>query len=180
MFTLDRPNDAHILGLLALVSYVLTLLPTLLRIVFPQTRKTGVPKFLLKQRRLTGILAFIFALGHGFILTRQRSIDFFDLKTSWIYIQGVVTFIIFALLTLTSNDWSMKRLKKNWKKLHQLTYLAIFLLTWHVWDKMSGHWTHVTPIAMGLMSGTTVLYLVRLWIENQRKKKTPSPVNHPQ
>ena len=177
MFTLDQPSFPHILGLLALISYVMTLLPTLLRIVFPQTRKTGIPKFLLKQRRLTGIFAFIFATGHGYFLIRQRSIDFFDFKTSWIYIQGVVTFTIFTLLTLTSNDWSIKKLKKNWKKLHQLTYIAIFLLTWHVWDKMSGHWTFVTPIAMILMSGTTVLFFVRLWIENKPKQKTQPPIN---
>ncbi len=180
MLTLDRPALAHILGLLALVSYVITLLPTLLRIVFPKTRQTGIPKFLLKQRRIVGIIAFVFAVGHGFLLARQRSIDFLDFKTSWIYIQGVVTFIIFALLTLTSNEWSVKKLKKNWKKLHQLTYVAIFLLTWHVWDKMSGHWTYVTPIAMTLMSGTTVLFLVRRWMENQGKnKKTKKPVAKP-
>ncbi|MDY7024208.1 MAG: ferric reductase-like transmembrane domain-containing protein [Cyanobacteriota bacterium] len=171
MLTLDRPALAHILGVLALICYVITLLPTLLRIVFPQTRQTGVPKLLLKQRRIMGIISFGFAVGHGFLLARQRNIDFLDLKTSWIYIQGVFTFIIFALLTLTSNDWSVKKLKKNWKKLHQLTYFALFLLTWHVWDKMSGHWTYVTPIGMTLMSGTTVLFMVRWWIENQDKKK---------
>ncbi len=174
---LDRPSIAHILGLLALVSYVITLLPTLLRIVFPPTRQTGIPKFLLKHRRSVGIIAFCFAAGHGFLLTRQRSIDFFDIKTTWIYIQGVVTFIIFALLTLTSNNWSIKKLKKNWKKLHQLTYIALFLLTWHVWDKMSGHWTHLTPLAMALMTGTTVLFLVRIWIENKNKRKPKKSVN---
>ena len=175
MFTLDTPAPAHILGVLALISYVVTLAPTILRIVFPQTRQTGIPKLLLKQRRLIGIISFGFAVGHGYLLVRQRSFDFFDLKTSWIYIQGVVLFTIFAILTVTSNDWSVKKLKKNWKKIHQLTYVAIFLLTWHVWDKMSGHWTYLTPVAMILMTGTTVLFLVRFWIENKDKHKAKKP-----
>ncbi|MEB3277951.1 MAG: ferric reductase-like transmembrane domain-containing protein [Lyngbya sp.] len=177
MFTLDTPSLAHVLGILALISYVITLSPTLLRIVFPQTRKTGIPKLLLKQRRPIGIISFVFAVGHGFLLVRQRSIDFFDLKTSWIYITGVFTFLILAILTITSNDWSVKKLKKNWKKIHQLTYIAIFILTWHVWDTMSGHWTYLTPIAMIMMTGTTVLFLIRLWIENQHKNKTKKPTS---
>ncbi|MEA5522972.1 ferric reductase-like transmembrane domain-containing protein [Limnoraphis robusta] len=177
MFTLDTPSLPHVLGILALISYVITLSPTILRIVFPQTRQTGIPKILLKQRRLIGIISFGFAIAHGYLLVRQRSIDLFDLKTSWIYIQGVLTFTIFAILAITSNDWSVKKLKKNWKKIHQLTYFAIFLLTWHVWDKMSGHWTYITPIAMILMTGTTVLFLVRMWMENKGKNKPKKPIN---
>lgn len=171
MVTMDRPLLANLLGVLALVSYIITLLPTIIRIVFPCTKKTGLPQGLLKHRRLIGILAFFFALGHAFLLVKKRNFDFFDLKTFWIYIQGVATFTIFTLLAITSNDWSVKKLKKNWKRLHQLTYFAMFLLTWHIWDKMSGHWTYLTPIGLVAITGITVLFLIRLWIERQDKQQ---------
>ncbi|MHC0067433.1 ferric reductase-like transmembrane domain-containing protein [Nostoc sp. UIC 10890] len=114
-----------------------------------------------------------FALIHGFLLVKKRNFDAFDLKTYWIYSQGTITFIIFTLLAITSNNWSIKKLKKNWKKLHQLTYLAMFLLTWHIWDKMSGHWTYLTPIGIVATTGIIVLFLIRLWIESQNKQQKP-------
>ncbi|CDM96041.1 MAG: ferric reductase-like transmembrane domain-containing protein [Limnospira sp. PMC 1291.21] len=161
---------------MALIFYTLSLLPTILRVVFPQTKQTSIPKFLLKHRRTIGILAFIVAFGHGYILVKKRDIDFSDLKTFWVYIQGVVTFIIFTLLAITSNDWSVKRLKKNWKRLHELTYLAMFMLTWHVFDKMAGQWTYLTPFGAIMITGITLLFLVRRWkewqVQQQKKAKS--------
>ncbi len=173
MITMDMPLQANILGFLALICYILTLLPTILRIVFPQTKETGIPQVLLKHRRSIGILAFVFTMFHSFPLIKQRNIDLLDLKTSWIYIQGIATFIIFALLTITSNNWSVKKLKKNWKKLHQLTYFAMFLITWHIWDKMSGHWTYLTPIGLTAISVVTVLFLYKHWIQHFSEKQKP-------
>ncbi len=171
MVIMDEPPLANTLGFVSLASYVITLLPTILRIVFPQTKETGIPKWLLKRRRLIGIIAFFLALGHGLLMVKKRNFDFFDLKTFWIYAQGITTLTIFTLLTVTSNDWSVKKLKKNWRQLHKLTYLAMFLLTWHIWDKMSGHWTYLTPIGIVVITGTIALFLVRLWTEHQGKQK---------
>lgn len=174
MLILDTPTQANILGLLALLSYIATLLPTILRIVVPQAKETGIPQWLLKQRRMVGILTFFFALVHGYLLVKKRNIDLLDLKTSWIYIQGISTFTIFTLLAITSNNWSMKKMKKNWKQLHKLTYFAMFLLTWHIWDKMLGHWTYVTPIAISGISSITVLFFSRIWKEKHKNKKKNS------
>jgi sulfoxide reductase heme-binding subunit YedZ len=162
---------ANGLGFLALGGYILTLLPTNLRIVFPQTKQTSVPKWLLKNRRLIGVLSFLLALGHGYLLVEKRDFDFFDLSTYWVYIQGVSTFIIFTLLAITSNDWSVKRLKNNCKRLHNLTYLAMFLLTWHVWDKMADHWSYLTPLALATIVSVNLLYLYRRWISGSNKIK---------
>ncbi len=166
---MDTAPVANYLGLFALVCYVITLLPTTLRIVFPSTKKTELPKLLLKYRRQVGIIAFVFALLHGVLLVLKRNFDFFDIQTYWIYVQGVVTFIIFTLLTITSNDWSIKKMKKNWKKLHELTYLAMFLLVWHVIDKMWGHWSYLTPLAILGITGITVLFIIRKFLERRKK-----------
>lgn len=85
MVILDEPPLANLLGFIALAAYIVTLLPTILRIVFPQTKETGIPKWLLKRRRIIGIIAFFLALAHGFLLVKKRNMDFFDLKTFWIY-----------------------------------------------------------------------------------------------
>jgi methionine sulfoxide reductase heme-binding subunit len=159
------------LGFLALGGYIATLLPSNLRIVFPQTKQFAMPKWLLKNRRIIGILSFCLALGHGYLLVVKRDFDFFDPSTFWVYIQGVTTFIILALLTITSNDWSIKRLKKNWKRLHNLTYLAMFLLTWHVWDKMADHWSTLTPVGLAIIISINILHLYRRWIEYQNKQQ---------
>lgn len=161
---------ANFLGLLALFSYITTLLPTLLRVVFPATRKHKIPTQLLKYRRQLGILAFILTLAHAVLLVTKRNFDFFDVRTYQIYFPGVATFIIFIILTLTSNDWSIKKLKKNWKKLHQLTYWAMFLLAWHIWGNMSEHWSLITLIGILAIAVTIFLFFKRCWIEWQQQK----------
>ena len=171
MIEMDSFPLPNLLGFLALVTYIVTLLPTILRIVFPQTKETGIPQWLLKRRRLIGIMAFFLALAHGYLLVKKRQLDFLDPKTFWIYVQGISTFTIFTLLAITSNNWSVKKLKKNWKQLHKLTYLAMFLLTWHVGDKMAGHWTYLTPIGIVSIIGITVLFLIRLRIERQNQQQ---------
>ena len=171
MMTIDTAPLANSLGFLALGAYILTLMPTNLRIVFPQTKQTSIPKWLLKNRRIIGILSFLLALGHGYLLVLKRDFDFFDPSTYWIYIQGVSTFTVFTLLAITSNDWSVKRLKKNWKQLHNLTYLAMFLLTWHVWDKMSEHWSYLTPINLIALVVIAILFLIRRWLEHRNQKR---------
>ncbi|QLE56375.1 ferric reductase-like transmembrane domain-containing protein [Nostoc sp. TCL26-01] len=175
MAVIDTAPLENSLGFLALGAYTLTLMPTNLRIIFPQTKQAKLPKWLLKYRRLIGILAFCLALFHAFLLVKKRDVDFLDINTYWIYIQGISTFIIFTLLAITSNDWSIKRLKKNWKRLHTLTYLAMFLLTWHVWDKMLEHWSYLTPIGLVGIVVTTLLFLMRRWIEFRNKQQKAKP-----
>jgi methionine sulfoxide reductase heme-binding subunit len=169
MIAMDESPIANILGFMALVSYIFTLLPTILRIILPRTKETGIPQWLLKRRRIIGIIAFLLALGHGFMMVQKRNFDFFDLKTFGIYIQGVSTLLIFTLLAITSNNWSVKKLKKNWKQLHKLTYLSIFILVWHVWDKMLGHWTYLTPVSIIASLAIAALLLIRMWVENRKK-----------
>jgi sulfoxide reductase heme-binding subunit YedZ len=172
---LDTFSQGSILGFAALTAYILTLLPTNLRIVFPITKKTGIPQWLLKYRRLIGLLSFFLAVLHAFIFFKKRDFDVFDLKTYFVYFQGVSSFIIFTLLAITSNDWSVKRLKKNWKNLQGLTYLAMFLVTWHICDKMTGHWTYLTPVGIAGLTATIVLFLGRVLIERQSRQQKHQP-----
>ncbi len=152
---------ANILGFFALLSYTATLLPSLIKIVFPATKKSKVLAWLLKYRRHFGVAAFSIGLNHGILLIIKLKLNLLELHTYIKYFQGFFTLLIFTLLAFTSNDQAVKNLKSKWRKLHQLTYLAIFILPWHILDKMSGHWTNITPAAILLTAEITVLFIIR-------------------
>jgi methionine sulfoxide reductase heme-binding subunit len=162
-------SPANFLGFLSLLAYILTLLPSSLRIGFSAFKKAKFIANLLKYRRQLGILAFLVALVHVVLIVIKRNIDLFDLQTYSISVEGTASLIIFALLAFTSNDWSVKKLKKNWRRLHQLTYTAIFFLFWHIQEKMSGHWNLLTPVELICMTAIIALFLKRRWIEYQKQ-----------
>ena len=168
-FIINTPNFDSYLGFLALLTYIVTLLPTILRKVFPNTNKTNIPKILLKYRRQIGVISFLLGAGHGILLFMKRSFDVFDLKSYLVYSQGILILGIFTLLAITSNDWSVKKMKKNWRKMHQLTYLLMFLLMWHISEKMFGHWTYVTPLGIIATLVIIILFLIRKWVEYKKK-----------
>ena len=76
-------------------------------------------------------------------------------------------FVIFAALAVTSNNWSIKKLKKNWKRLHSLTYAAAFILPWHIFAKMEGHWSILTAVSIVI-----ALDVLRLWLFRQYQNKS--------
>ncbi len=156
---------ANLLGFLSLLCYISTLLPSLLKAIFPALKKDKTLNWLLKYRRHIGIAAFGFGVNHGILISIERKLDLLDWHTYIHYFQGISVLTIFTLLAVTSNDESVKKLKKNWKKLHQLTYLVIFLLPWHILDKMSMNWTYLTPFAVFLTTTILLLFIRRKWLE---------------
>ncbi|MFO0170902.1 MAG: iron reductase, partial [Aphanizomenon sp.] len=59
----------------------------------------------------------------------------------------------------------IRTLKTNWKKIHNLTYLCLFILPWHILDKMFGHWSYLTPFAVILSISLSLLFVTRKIIE---------------
>jgi sulfoxide reductase heme-binding subunit YedZ len=152
---------SNILGFVAILSYICSLAPGIFRIILPSLRKNKFLNYILKHRRFLGVSAFLLALNHGVLQIIKRQLNLFDPLTYLHYFQGFSMLIILTILAITSNDESVKSLKKNWKKIHQLTYLVIFLLPWHIFDKMSGHWTFITPISVSLSLLVVTLFLAR-------------------
>lgn len=157
---------ANIIGLFALFAYVATLLPSLIKTIFPNTKKNLILAWLLKYRRYLGITAFSLGFNHGILLIIKLQLNLLDFHTYIRYFQGFFSLSILSLLAFTSNDDAVKTLKTKWKKLHQLTYLIIFVFPWHILDKMSGHWTYITPIAVLI-----TLVIAGLFIVKQYKEK---------
>ena len=95
----------------------------------------------LKLRKSTGLWAFGFGLVHLLYYIDERWWDQSQVVGRWqpwqmasiqLYlVLGVVGITILAALALTSNRWSMRRLGKNWKRLHRLVYAASLAVVSH-------------------------------------------------
>ncbi|MEP2715294.1 protein-methionine-sulfoxide reductase heme-binding subunit MsrQ [Pseudophaeobacter sp.] len=113
----------HALGERALQLVILGLAVTPLR------RLTGLN--LLKFRRAIGLLAFSYVTLHLLVwlvldvqILSQILRDI--AKRPYITI-GMAGFILMVPLALTSNNWSVHRLGRRWRRLHLLTYPAALL-----------------------------------------------------
>jgi methionine sulfoxide reductase heme-binding subunit len=119
--------DSYQLGLyfgrVSLVLYLLTLIPGICR----RFRIKGqLVSLLTLYRRQVGIAMYIFAILH--VLPSAQ----LSLKIPAFRLFGVLAFLTLAPLFITSNNYAVRKLKQNWKKIHQLTYLALGLVFLHL------------------------------------------------
>ncbi len=128
---------------------MLTLAVTPLRLLF---RKQAWIIWLMRRRRDIGVASFAYALGHMVMyLVRKGSPEFVlaELSTPYIAV-GWIAFALFLPLAITSNDVSVRRMKRSWKRLHRLVYPAAILTFLHwVWSAFdpTTAWIHVGILA---------------------------------
>lgn len=94
-------------------------------------------RWAVKLRKPAGLWAFGFASLHFFLYIADRSSNF-DLLNAILYpsyiLVGLIALMILAALAATSYQWAMKKLGKNWKRLHRLVYVAGALVAIHaIW-----------------------------------------------
>lgn len=92
------------------------------------SRVFGIKIFgtLLKFREELGILIGVLSLAHLYQMLPY--IEMFAKSKPILVIFGILPQIIILILTLTSNEFSRKKLGKNWKKLHRLAYIIPILI----------------------------------------------------
>jgi DMSO/TMAO reductase YedYZ heme-binding membrane subunit len=88
--------------------------------------------FLMKYRRYLGIIMFNFSFIHfmwmrGFSMIQNGIPPMVPIYQ----IFGTIALLLLIPLVLTSNNYSVKKLGKFWKKLHYLVYPVMFLLVFH-------------------------------------------------
>jgi sulfoxide reductase heme-binding subunit YedZ len=99
---------------------LLSLAMTPLRLIFKQS-------WPIRFRRLIGLYAFFYACLHFAVYL------FLDLGSYWSQIGadivkrpfitvGFTAWLLLLPLAITSNQWMMRKLKRNWQKLHKLVY----------------------------------------------------------
>ena len=113
----------HQIGLLGLQVLLATLAVTPL---FKLTRIN-----LVKYRRAMGLVGFFYIVCHLavwlFLDVQIWSQIWADIvKRPYITI-GMAAFALLIPLAVTSNDWSMRKLRRSWKTIHKLFYPAIIL-----------------------------------------------------
>ena len=126
-----------------------TLAVTPIRLLF-RGRKWA--QWLMRHRRDLGVASFAYAAMHtGVYLWKKGSFDLVlaELDQDFILV-GWLAFALFVPLAITSNDASMRALKRSWKTLHRLVYPAAVLTFLHwVWSAFdpTTAWIHVGTLA---------------------------------
>ena len=126
------------LGGAAVKILVVSLWISPLRTFFP---KAGLPKEMMRHRRMLGVSAFVYAALHfGIYLVDSAGIDELLTNFTKIFIlSGFAAFLILLALAITSTNGMVKRMGfARWKKLHRGAYLAGLLLFLHMIIKEKG------------------------------------------
>ena len=154
----------HISGEFSARLLLVTLSITPLRLLFSNS---DWPNWLLHRRRYLGVATFAYAALHTVVyldhkadvgLIVQEAMEF-SMWTGWL------AMLIFVVLAVTSNDASVRRLQRAWKKLHRWVYVAAIL--------SFSHWIFVAfdPVP-GLVHFLALLTLesYRLWKRRAMKR----------
>ncbi|NCP20270.1 MAG: sulfite oxidase subunit YedZ [Erythrobacter sp.] len=107
-----------------------TLAVTPIRLAF---RRNSLAQYLMRKRRDIGVASFAYAAGHTIIYLWRKAdpaIIWDEASTPYV-LAGWIAFALFVPLAITSNDASMRMLKRGWKRLHQLVYPAAVLVFVH-------------------------------------------------
>ena len=127
---------------------ILALVITPLSVIFGNRRWI---LWLIKRRRSLGLAAF----GYGVLHLLFYIIDMEALKPilAEFWAPGIWTgwaaFLVFLPLAITSNDASMRRLKRGWKRLQRLAYIAALLTLAHwllIHDGVGAALAHFIPL----------------------------------
>lgn len=155
----------HGTGEWALRLLLLSLAMTPLRLIL---KKSWPIRF----RRLIGLYAFFYACLHFSVYL------FLDLGSYWSQIGadiikrpfitvGFTAWLLLIPLAVTSNQWMMRKLKKNWLKLHKLVYVIGILGVVHY------YWLVKSDVREPLMYAGILLLLfgIRIWYRVKASKQ---------
>ena len=109
---------------------LLTLAVTPLRLAFRGARWT---LWLMKRRRDLGVASFAYAAIHTaiYLVDKASLAVVLEQAAGWDLLTGWLALAIFLPLAVTSNDRSMRAMKRGWKRLHRLVHPAAVLVFAH-------------------------------------------------
>jgi methionine sulfoxide reductase heme-binding subunit len=137
----------HTTGRAALVILTLTLTVTPLRRALTLLARKTQQRYgkrvsdwnwLVRTRRMLGLWTFAYAVLHvavyvEFDIAYDWSLAWDDFSTKRYLLVGLAAFVLLWPLALTSNMAAIKRLGRNWLKLHRTVYLVAVLALLHFW-----------------------------------------------
>lgn len=147
----------HPTGEFAARFMIMAMIISPLRLMFPKNRFW---LWMVRRRRYFGVAAFCYAFAHTvlYIVDMASLTNVLDevlLLGIW---TGWIAMFVFIPLAITSNDWFVKRMGRNWKRLQRTVYIAAIgiLAHWIFVDNNIGPaLVHFVPLAG--------LELYRIW-----------------
>jgi sulfoxide reductase heme-binding subunit YedZ len=152
-------------GKAAIVLLMLTLACTPVNTVFGFNQVLTLRKPLGNYAFMYGVLHFlIFIVDNGIVSNSLNVMAIYEATFEKRFaLVGFAVVMIMLPLALTSNQWAMKKLRKNWKRLHRLVYLAGILAVIHF------IWLVKSDIREPLIYGAILTILLVLRIPSVRK-----------
>ena len=159
------------LGLWALIILLITLSLTPIRLITGQA-------WPIQLRRLIGLFMFFYACLH---VTTYVWLDFGfvwadivkDVAKHPRILVGFFAFMLAIPLAATSNSYMIKRLKTNWKKLHQAVYLLAILAVVHFLWLVKKDVTEPLYYAVALV----LLFAIHIYYKQKTSKKPQFSIN---
>ena len=109
-----RDEVGYMLRVTARLAFGLLLLAYIAR---PLVRTVGWGRGLLRQRRYLGLsVALVHTVHFGYVASLYVLLG--EPVEWFVIIFGGMAFVLMWLMAATSNDWSIRRLGKNWRRLH--------------------------------------------------------------
>jgi sulfoxide reductase heme-binding subunit YedZ len=142
--------------------------------VTPLRRLTGWHS-VIQLRRTLGLAAFFYSVIH---VVLWAMLDWsFELPTmvervthDLFYAIGTAAFVLLIPLAVTSNRASISRLGRRWRRVHQLTYLALAAGLAHYW--LSGPLT--VPVVERWIVAVAALFGMRIMLAHNRSAEPAS------
>lgn len=126
--------------------------------------------WLQRFRRMLGLYALFYALLHllaflTFILGWRADLILVELSKRYYIVAGLAALVLLIPLGITSTQGFQRRLKKNWIRLHRLSYLAAVLVLVHYLMQIRASY------AEHLFYGMLLLLLLGYRVVKWQKKK---------
>ncbi len=150
--------------------------------ITPLKRVTGWA-WLARFQRPLGLFAFAYAGLHFLVYALLDQAGAWsqipsDLVKRPFIVVGMLTFLILLALAITSTKGWQKRLKRNWKRLHRLVYLAAILAVIHfAWKEKVG-WKEPRVLAFAVLIAALLLFRLIATATSgtgRRTRTTPAP-----
>ena len=154
-----------------------TLILILTTLSITPLRKLTKQYWLIGVRRMIGLFAFFYGCLHfTTYIWLDKSFDVHEMikdvyKRPFIT-AGFTAFVLLIPLALTSTKGWIRRLGKNWQRLHRLIYVtgiaAVIHYIWLVKADLR------KPLQYAFVLGVLLLYRVVVWISEARRKIAPA------
>lgn len=145
----DAESLLHPTGEFAARFMIIAMIISPFRLMFPKSRFW---MWMMRNRRYLGVAAFCYAFAHTILYVLDMGSMANVLGEALILgiWTGWVAMFIFLPLAITSNDWSVRRMGRNWKRLQQTVYIAAVATLLH-WIFIENHvgpaLVHFVPLA---------------------------------